>query len=137
MDYAPDGSTYRLNSEWFFSWVLEGRGVQDVWIAPERMERFPGMTKDHNRYGTTIRVYDGATQTWKMDWINPVRGVHNQLLARKVGEDIVQEGKDTDGSLMRWTFHDIKPDSFRWSGEVSKDGGKTWILQAEFHGQRM
>ena len=44
--------------------------------------------------------------------------------------------QDTDGSEMRWSFNDIRPDSFVWRGEVSHDGGKTWWLQEEHHMKR-
>lgn len=35
-NYKPDGSTQILQAEWHFGWVLEGRAVQDVWIASKR-----------------------------------------------------------------------------------------------------
>lgn len=30
--------------------------------------------------------------------------------------------------ILKWVFSDIKPDSFKWRGEESKDGGKSWVL---------
>jgi hypothetical protein len=33
---------------------------------------------------------------------------------------------------VRWSFTEITPDSFRWTGERSRDDGKTWHLQADF-----
>jgi hypothetical protein len=47
------GAAVSLKGEAHFSWVLEGRAVQDVWIAP-RM------------YGTTLRVWDASIQGWRI-----------------------------------------------------------------------
>src|SRR6185295_17392624 len=32
---------------------------------------------------------------------------------------------------LRWRFTDIRPDSFIWRGEVSRDGGATWAQDEE------
>src|SRR5262245_58249614 len=37
-DYAEDGRASRGTGEWHFSRVLDGRGVQDVWISPPRRD---------------------------------------------------------------------------------------------------
>jgi hypothetical protein len=37
--YRPDGSQETVQGEWHFGWVLEGRAIQDVWIAPKRSLR--------------------------------------------------------------------------------------------------
>src|SRR5215204_4557651 len=36
----------------------------------------------------------------------------------------------------RWSFTEITPDGFRWTGERSLDGGATWQLQADFRARR-
>src|SRR5205807_303730 len=46
---------------------------------------------------------------------------------------IVLRGNDDKGNLLRWSFNDIRPDSFVWRGETSHDGGKTWRLEEEHH----
>ena len=58
------------------------------------------------------------------------------MVGRKEGSDIVQLGKSPDGNLIRWSFRDITPQSFRWRGEVSVDGGATWRLDVEFLSRR-
>jgi hypothetical protein len=132
-DVQDDGSRRKTRGEWHFARVLEGRAIQDVFIVPARAERKHGEPeKPGNRYGTTIRVYDPATDRWHIRWFNPVTGAQDSLVARRQGEEILQEGKDDDGSPIRWVFSDITPRSFRWRGEVSSDGGKTWRLGAEF-----
>jgi hypothetical protein len=131
-DYRADGTRSVNKGEWHFSWVLEGRAIQDVWIVPPVSLRDPSTSKENNRYGTTLRIYDPEIGAWRVFWFNPVTQDRSQLVARRVGGTIVQQGIDDDGSFVRWTFQDIKADTFVWRGEFSRDGGRTWRLDAEF-----
>jgi hypothetical protein len=135
VDYDGDDAGRTKKGEWHFAWVLEGRAIQDVFIVPPRGSR-RGPAVPGNRYGTTLRVYDPATDAWRVSWSNPVSGASNVLTGRKDGNDIVQEGRDANGALHRWTFSEVTDRSFRWRGEVSTDEGKTWRLAAEFFGRR-
>jgi hypothetical protein len=136
-DYRADGTKNVSKGEWHFSWVLEGRAIQDVWIVPPISERGAASTVENNRYGTTLRIYDHQIDAWRVFWFNPVTQDRSSLIARRVGDTIVQQGIDDDGSFVRWTFQDIKPNSFVWRGEYSRDGGKNWQLDAEFVARRM
>lgn len=136
LDYNEEGKTQTTRGEWTFAWILEGRAIQDVWIAPHLGERYTGMSKLYNRYGTTIRIFDETIQKWKIFWFNPVNGAQNELEVTVFPDRIIQLGKDNSGNLMRWIFTEIKPDSFKWSGEFSTDAGQSWILQAEFFAVR-
>lgn len=136
VDYLSADKKMETVGEWYFSWVLEGRAVQDVWIAPKRELRNKETSKTRNRYGSTIRTFDPVTKTWTINWFNPVSGARDMLIAKKEGLDIVQSGTDNEGNMMRWVFTDITADTFRWYGERSADGGQTWILEAEFFGTR-
>jgi hypothetical protein len=124
----PDGSKQQGTGEWHFGWVLEGRAIQDVWIANYRHSK-PGDVE--RGYGTTLRFYDSKTDTWKVTWISPLSDVVIPFTARKVGKEIVMESKD--GPMMgHWILSDITSRSFRWRAEASRDGGKTWITTQEF-----
>ena len=136
IDHEENGSRHLSQGEWHFTWALEGRAIQDVWISPSRAGR-AGAPKVRNRYGTTLRVYDPSLGAWRITWINPVSGAHNQLIGRKEGDDLVQDGRLEDGSLIRWSFREITPTSFRWLGERSTDEGRTWRLDAEFQVRRV
>ena len=136
VDYLSGDKKMETLGEWHFSWVLEGRAVQDVWIAPKRELRNKETSKTRNRYGSTIRTFDPITKTWIINWFNPVSGARDELTTKREGLDIVQSGTDSEGNLMRWVFTDIKADSFRWYGERSTDGGQSWNLEAEFFGTR-
>jgi hypothetical protein len=140
-DYPTDGAVRRSQGEVHFGWVLEGRAVQDVWIMPRRSERAlvgtPDLSKTGNRYGTTLRLWDPSIQAWRVTWINPVSGSRDELIGRRSGKNVVQVGTHPDGTPIRWIFTKITADSFHWTGEVLNPDGKTWMLEAEFRGERM
>jgi hypothetical protein len=133
IDFLEDGSQQRQHGEWHFSWTLEGRAVQDVLIAPRSSERKAGGSRLGNRYGTSIRIYDPNEGVWRITWINPVTGAHAELTGRKIGKDVVQEGKPPSGQRSRWVFTNITPNSCLWYGEVLQADGQTWKREAEFH----
>jgi hypothetical protein len=123
--HLDDGSTHKGRGEIHFGWVLEGRAIQDVWILPDVF------------YGTTLRIYDPGTDAWHILWSDPMRQVYTRQTGRAQGSDIVQDGTGDGGVPLRWSFSEITPDSFRWRGERSLDGGLTWHLQAEFFARRV
>ena len=123
--HADDGTQHKGAGEIHFGWVLEGRAIQDVWILPGFF------------HGTTLRVYDPGIDAWHILWSDPVKQYYKRQLGRARGQKIVQEGANVSGEGVRWSFTDITPDSFRWLGERSRDGGLTWQLQAEFHASRV
>jgi hypothetical protein len=59
-----------------------------------------------------------------------------ELTGGQEGDRIVLYAQDPDGTRRRWSFNDIKDDSFTWRGEHSSDGGKTWRLMEEHHMKR-
>jgi hypothetical protein len=123
--FSADGAKHTGHGEIHFAWALEGRALQDVWILPGVF------------YGTTLRVYDPELDAWHILWSDPLRQFYARQIGRARGRDIVQEGTDAAGTPIRWTFTDITSDSFRWTGERSDDGGKTYWLQAEFLATRV
>src|SRR5262245_47199135 len=138
VDHLPGGATRRQSAEMHFAWVLEGRAVQDLWISPARKDRGKPTVRDAdgNRYGTTLRVFDPAIDAWRMTWTNPVSGTEARLVGRGVGPQIVKTGADADGNLVRWVFVELTRDRFHWRGELSADGGLTWICVTEYFARR-
>jgi hypothetical protein len=90
-----------------------------------------------NSYGTTLRVYDPRIDAWQIQWTDPVTQNVLHMIGRKQGDDIVQLGTRPDGVLIRWSFSEITPNSFRWRGEVSSDRGASWRLNVEFSARRV
>jgi uncharacterized damage-inducible protein DinB len=136
LHYLTDVRGRGLTGEAHFSWVLEGRAVQDVWIMPRRADRTAAPDRTANMFGTTLRVWDPSIQAWRVTWINPVTGARDELVGRRVGEDVVQVGRHADGTPIRWSFTEVTPDSFHWLGEVLEPDGRTWTVQGEFRARR-
>ena len=137
--YTPDGASHRGEGEIHFGWVLEGRAIQDVWMIPRRKDRVAGaptMPVSGNWYGTTLRVYDPGLNAWRIFWSDPATNAFRQQIGRSQGRNIVQVGTTESGALTRWSFIDITPMSFHWTGEVSSDTGSTWRTVVEVYARR-
>lgn len=128
--YTEDGKVTRFSGELIFGWIIDGRAVQDIWIS------YPTGTAAERTIGTSVRYYDTKSGMWRVVWIAPAADTIIKLTGGTVGDRIVLNGQDTNGSVLRWSFNDIRPDSFVWRGESSHDGGKTWWLQEEHHMKR-
>ncbi|WP_207229211.1 hypothetical protein [Ktedonosporobacter rubrisoli] len=127
-NFNADGTRIERRGEWHFAWVLGGRGVQDILFA---------VGAPPHMYGTTLRCYDETADVWRVSWMMPGGREFANLIGRRIGDRIVQEGTGPDPRrLERWTFSDITPTSFIWQGEVSFDQGKTWVLEQEMRAMR-
>ena len=125
-----EGVHRETTAEVHFGWVLEGRAIQDVWIAPSRQGR-----KVEERllmHGSTFRVYDPQNDLWHITWIDPVKQANNRMTGRKAGDEIVQEYRAGDGKRVQWLFTEITPDSFHWINRDSADDGGNWNVRGEF-----
>jgi hypothetical protein len=137
--FAPDGSRLTARGEVHFGWVLEGRAIQDVWIFPARDLRAQPLPPQAE-YGTTVRMYHPATDTWKVCWAGPQGGAFTTLLGRPSGNEIVLETETPEGHPMKWIFSKIepfdRPSTFEWRREVSRDAGRTWTREIEMKMRR-
>ena len=133
-DRTDNGTFKVIEGEWYFARTLEGRAVQDVWIAPTRASRCSGDARA-NLYGTSVRTFDPQTRRWQVTWFNPVTGAFAVLHTRMIGERIVQEGALSDGHRIRWIFQEITDTAFHWTGEAQLPDGR-WRLEAELFGRR-
>jgi hypothetical protein len=138
--FLPDGTRRKHFWQIHFSWVLEGRAIQDVWITPPRQG--PRVRESQpwgpftNQYGTTLRVYDRGLDAWRVTWIDPAAGYRADLVGRPDGDGIFQEGTGSDGARLRWIFSDIRGPSFRWRAEISRDQGASWYKAIDLLAQR-
>lgn len=132
MNTPPGGPRSEVAGEVHFAWGLEGRAVVDVWIAPRRALRD---RRGIGFYGTTVRFFDPAIDAWRSTWLAPT-GTVMPFIGRRIGEEIVLEGRFEAGKTTRWIFSDIAPARFRWRAVESGDGGATWVTTLEMDARR-
>jgi hypothetical protein len=120
-----DGTEVKMKGEVHFRWILGGTAIQDVWMGSEEGSQKVTL------FGTTIRFYDPKIDAWRSTWLSPIKGLVKTFIARKVNNEIVLEGKTTEGYPEKWIFSQITPQSFRWHSEETHDNGKTWLLTEE------
>jgi len=133
-NYKPDGSQETVQGEWHFGWVLDGRAIQDVWIAPKRSLRADN--EEVGEYGATLRFYDPRIDAWRSTWIGPARGWVLPFIARQVNDEIVLEGDFAPDASRKWIFSEITVDSFRWRAIESSDGWLTFRKVQEMFATR-
>lgn len=130
--HQEDGSTWSVPGEWLFSWVLEGRAIQDNWICPKRelrsLEKYP-----KGEYGTTIRIYDFKEEKINTFWFGTILSQFRIFEARWEDNKIIQEEipfKNRD-KICRWIFKDITEDNFKWEAHESMDNKESWKITQE------
>ena len=134
-----DGTTHQGQGEIHAGWVLQGRAIQDVWMIPRLKDRKPGARQlpgAGNWYGATLRIYDPNLDAWRILWNDPATDFFTQQDGRARGDDVVQEGPDPRGGVMRWTFSEIEPNSFHWTAERVEDG-RNWRLENDIRARRV
>jgi hypothetical protein len=128
--YRDDGTVFHKKGELLFGWTMDGHAIQDLWIG------YPTENQKERSIGTTIRFFDTALKQWRVVFINPQFNYVVSAQGGREGDRIVLRGLDTDGLPIRWTFSEMKSDSFHWQGEKSRDGGKTWKVEEDHHMKR-
>ena len=128
--FLDDGSARHSSGELEFGWIMDGRAVQDIWIT------YLKEAGKERGIGTTVRFFDSKSRMWRIVFVGPAYGALVTLQGGTERDRIVLRGVDDENSMLRWSFNDIRSDSFIWRGEKSRDGGKTWKLEEEHHMKR-
>jgi hypothetical protein len=118
-----------VKGEWIFSRILEGLGVQDLFICPSREER-KKITVPDAEYGTTIRTYNPSTGFWEIYYCCDKE--NTRLEAVKEGDKIVLTEKEH--GKMKWIFSEIEDNRFHWQNMMLIDGN--WTLCCDCHAVR-
>jgi len=130
-DYSKDGKVSHRSGELIVGWVMDGRAIQDLWIV------YPSGARKERELYTDLRYFDPKSRTWPATFVDPEHASVARFTGGPVGDDqIVLDTPDLGEMDTRWSFNDIRPDSFVFRDQASGDGGKTWRLQSEYHMRR-
>ena len=125
---AEDGGVRHSRGEVLFGWILDGYALQDIFLGYPK----PG-SNEERRMVTGVRFVDPKTDKWTVMFTAPSFAVAIRMEGGAEGDRIVLRGRNDQGDSLRWSFNDIKPNSFIWRGETSHDGGKMWRMDEEHH----
>jgi len=130
---ADDGSVQRTYPGLvIMGWIIDGHAIQDIWLGyPE------GRAFAERFIGTTVRFFDQSVGAWRQTFTAPQGNLILQLQGKSDGDRIVLHGLNTDGQPIRWSFNEIRSESFTWRGEDSNDQGSSWKVREEHHMKRM
>jgi hypothetical protein len=125
--YRNNGGVLHQKGELLFGWILDGHALQDIWIT------YPAKGEKERKLGTSVRFFDTALKRWRVVFASPQFNYLVTVQGGADGDRIVLTGVDSDGAPIRWSFNDIKADSFVFHGEKSHDDGRTWKLEEEHY----
>ena len=130
-DEPMAGKKRHVKGEWIFRRILEGSGIQDIFIFPSRGTKEKNPQPD-GEYGTSLRIFN-RNQGW-YDVVYTCAGTMKRLCFRKEGEALA--GKVLDEEATFWIFSDITENSFHWEYvTLNPDGSRNLIC--EIFGRRI
>ena len=130
-DELIDNQKRRVKGEWIFRRILEGTGVQDIFIFPSRATKESNPQPD-GEYGTSLRMFNRNRHCY--DVVYTCAGTMKRLCFRKEGTKLA--GKVLDEEATYWIFSDMTGNSFHWEYvTLNPDGSRN--LVCEIFGRRM
>ena len=125
------GQERHVKGEWIFRRVLEGAGIQDIFIFPSRATKVESPQPD-GEYGSSLRMFN-KDEGW-YDVCYTCDHCMKRLRFTREGDRLV--GKLLDEEDVYWIFSEITGDSFRWENVMIREDG-TRILDCEICGKRI
>ena len=117
-DEPEKGRERHVKGEWIFRRILEGAGIQDIFIFPSRDTRDNNPQPDAE-YGTSLRMFNRENRCY--DVVYTCDHVMKRLCFKKEGGRLA--GRVLDEENTYWVFSDITEDSFRWEYLILKEDG--------------
>ena len=128
-DVAEDGRERFVKGEWIFRRILEGAGVQDIFIFPSRSTKESDPQPD-GEYGTSLRMFNRAQHCY--DVVYTCDHVMKRLCFRKEGDRLIGEVLDEKDAY--WVFSELSEDRFRWENiRYEEDGTKVTVCEIIGH----
>ena len=130
-DEPEKGRKRHVAGEWLFRRILEGTGIQDIYIFPSRASRVTDPQPD-GEYGTSLRMFSRKTGCY--DVVYTCETCMKRLTFRKEGDKLVGQVLDEENAF--WVFSDITRDRFHWENILIGEDG-TRKLVCEIFGNRI
>ena len=126
-DYFDEfgGNPRHVKGEWMFRRILEGVGIQDVFIFPSRATK-ESQPQPDGEYGTSLRMFNRGEGCY--DVVYTCDHCMKRLRFTKEGEELV--GKVLDEENAFWIFTDLSENRFRWLNvRTDEEGNRAPICE--------
>ena len=124
------GEKRHVKGEWFFRRVLEGAGIEDVFICPSRETRAASPQPDAE-YGVALRMFNAERKCY--DMVYTCAQYMTQLEIHKDAQNIECH---VLGKQEKWVFSDITDSTFHWRNMTQIENGE-WRVNCEIFAKRM
>jgi hypothetical protein len=116
------------------TWVdFEGRQLsRTIWGGKANLDEFivDSPAAGVQIEGVALRLYDPASQQWRIYWANSKRGIVDPPVVGRFsngrGEFYGMDELDGRAILVRYVWSNITPKSAHFEQSFSPDGGRTW-----------
>ena len=129
-DGYDTGELRTVKGEWIFRRVLNGTGIEDLFLCPSRKTMYSNPQPD-GEYGMAIRIYNDKEKCYDMAYACE-KGI-TQLRFFKENEKLV--GTVTADPSQKWVFSEIKKDTFHWQNITVLENGE-WRVNSNVYAKR-
>lgn len=131
-DYCdgPVGCERHVEGEWIFRRILNGTGIEDLFLCPSRGTRDLHLQPD-GEYGVAIRMFNPRTKVYDMVYVCEQR--MTTLTFVRASDKLI--GTVTECPSEKWVFSDIRDDCFRWQN-ITVMGSGEWRVNATIFARR-
>ena len=130
-DEPEKGHKRHVIGEWIFRRILEGTGVQDVFIFPSRNTKAADPQPD-GEYGTSLRMFNRKNGCY--DVVYTCETCMKRLTFRKEGSRLVGQVLDEENAF--WIFSEMTRDQFHWENILIREDGSRELI-CEILGKRI
>lgn len=116
--------------EWIFRRILEGAGIEDIFVCPSRATRETNPQPD-GEYGVAIRMFNAEKNCY--DMVYTTVGYMTNLTFVKEKENLI--GTLNDDKNSKWVFSEITDNTFRWQNITVLENGK-WRVNCDIYAKR-
>ena len=91
--------------------------------------------------GKSFNTYNTSTRQWQQTWVDNAAGTNEYMQGKFENKQIIYTStpfkisKDSI-AIRKMSFTNLSPNKVRQLGEISKDGGTTWIIEYDLEYRR-
>lgn len=119
-----------IKGEWIFRRVLNGTGIEDLFICPSRATRISNPQPD-GEYGAAIRMFNKNSKCY--DMVYTTFGYMVRLVFTKENDMLV--GTLLEDKNAKWVFKEIADNTFHWQNITVLDNGE-WRVNNDIFAKR-